>query len=248
MSSNFNDFLSEIQKASSNLDVFIPSLKQKINIKPITLQQQKTIIESSVDNTLGVLFFNTVFHKIIAENSSVDTGKLNTIDRVTIALALRNKISPSFNIEGKEYTLNDVLTANEQIKSTVEPTTITTDKFTFHVSVPSLRYDNTVNSALLKKYNENEFKRSTLKSLIGDLFVYEIVKFVSQIDIVDSKSTITLRIDNIKDCVNLIESIDSNQFTEVVKYINKVRDIEKQYTQIPNTQHYIDIVPDFFVV
>jgi hypothetical protein len=248
MNNNFSDFLNEIQKVSSNLDVYIPSLNQKVGIKPITLQQQKSIIESSVDSTLGVLFFNNVFHKIIAENSSLDTSKFNTIDRVTIALSLRNKISPTVNVEDKQYTLTDVLVANEQIKPSITPTTITTDKFTFHVSIPSLRYDNTVNAALLKKYNENDFKRSALKSLIGDLFVYEIIKFVSQIDVVGSESTISLRNDNIKDCVVLIESIDSNEFTEVIKYINKVREIEKQYTQIPGTQYYIDIVPDFFVV
>lgn len=248
MSSNFNEFINEIKKSSSDIDVFIPSLQQKINVKPITLQQQKSIIESSVDNTLGVLFFNNTFHKIIAENASIDADKLNTIDRVVIAIALRNKITSKILIDNKEYNLPEVIAANEHIKYTIEPAKITTDKFIIHVSPPSLKYDNTVNAALLKKYNEDDFKRSTLKNLIGDLFVYEIVKFVSQIEAVESKASITLRTDNIKECVKLIESIDSNQFTDVVKYINNVRDVEKQYTQVPNTQHYIDIIPDFFVV
>ena len=64
MSDKFNDILNEIKSARSVLTVFLPSAQTEVELAPLTLAQQKLIIEGTSDTTLGVLFFNNIFYKI----------------------------------------------------------------------------------------------------------------------------------------------------------------------------------------
>jgi hypothetical protein len=89
MSDKFNDILKEIKDSKSNLKVHVPSTGEEVEILPLTLAQQKLIIETTSDTTLGVLFFNNTFYKILKSNLKDDIKKYNTVDRVNLTLSLR---------------------------------------------------------------------------------------------------------------------------------------------------------------
>jgi len=247
MSNNFKDILAEIKKVKTGLTVYVPTLNTDVELKTLTLSQQKTIIESAVDSNLSVLFFNSTFAKILEENLNDSLNNYNTVDRVNFALALRSKLKDVITIEDVNYNISDILAANKLITNKFTPTTVESANFKIFVSAPSIEYDNKINNILLRKYKDETTKSSKLKTLISDLYSYEIFKFIDKIEVKSSGNQLDIKSD-IAQGIELIESLDSSEFTGVIEQINKLRDLEKEYTRIPNTNTYIDIVPNFFVV
>lgn len=247
MSNNFNDILAEIKKVKTGLSVYVPSAGLDVQLKTLTLSQQKTIIESAVDSNLSVLFFNNTFAKILEDNLPDSLSKYDTIDRVNFALALRSKLKDIITIEDVNYNISDILAANKLITSKFTSTVVESANFRIYVSAPTIEYDNKINSILLRKYKDETSKSNKLKTLISDLYSYEIFKFIDKIEVKSSSNQLDLKSD-IAQGIQVIESLDSSEFTGVIEQINKLRDIEKEYTRIPNTNTYIDIVPNFFVV
>jgi hypothetical protein len=247
MSTNFNDVLAEIKKVKTGLTVYTPSKGSDVQLKPLTLAQQKTIIESAVDSNLSVLFFNNTFAKILEENLSDNLSSYDTIDRVSFALALRSKLKDVITIEDVTYNISDVINANKTNTNKFQPVVIESANFKIYVVNPTIEYDNKINSILLKKYKDETSRSTKLKSLISDLYSYEIFKFIDKIEVKSTGSQLQLK-DDIAQGIDLIESLDTSEFTGVIEQINKLRDLEKEYTRVPNTNIYIDIIPNFFVV
>jgi hypothetical protein len=247
MSNNFNEVLAEIKKVKTGLTVYAPSKGVDVQLKPLTLSQQKTIIESAVDSNLSVLFFNNTFAKILEENLSDNLSNYDTIDRVSFALALRSKLKDVITIEDETYNISDVINANKTNTNKFQPVVIESANFKIYVVNPTIEYDNKINSILLKKYKDETSRSTKLKSLISDLYSYEIFKFIDKIEVKSTGSQLQLK-DDISQGIDLIESLDTSEFTGVIEQINVLRDLEKEYTKIPNTNIYIDIIPNFFVV
>ena len=247
MSNNFNEVLAEIKKVKTGLTVYAPSKGVDVQLKPLTLSQQKTIIESAVDSNLSVLFFNNTFAKILEENLSDNISNYDTIDRVSFALALRSKLKDQITIDDITYNISDVINANNSNTNKYQSTVTESDNFKIYIVNPTIEYDNKINSILLKKYKDETSRSTKLKSLISDLYSYEIFKFIDKIEVKSTGSQLQLK-DDISQGIDLIESLDTSEFTGVIEQINVLRDLEKEYTKIPNTNVYIDIVPNFFVV
>ena len=245
MSNKFNDILQEINNVKVTIDSYSPSVKQLVQLSPLTLAQQKSIIESSADSNLSALFFNNVFFKILKQNVKDDVSKYNTVDRVNFALSLRSQLQDSYTLNEIRYSLNEVIDKNKKIEYILEEQEITSDNFTFTVKAPNLALDDKINSIILSKYKGDNINSSKLKSLISDLFVHEILKFITKVKVNDKEVEMH---QDISSAVDLLERIDSSKLTEVTRYINKVRDIEKTFATLPGSASSVDIVPDFFII
>ena len=245
MSNKFNDILQEINNVKVTIDSYSPSVKQPVQLSPLTLAQQKSIIESSADSNLSALFFNNVFFKILTQNVKDDISKYNTVDRVNFALSLRSQLQDSYTLNEIRYSLNEVIDKNKKIEYILEEQEITSDNFTFTVKAPNLALDDKINSIILSKYKGDNINSSKLKSLISDLFVHEILKFITKVKVNDKEVEMH---QDISSAVDLLERIDSSKLTEVTRYINKVRDIEKTFATLPGSASSVDIVPDFFII
>ena len=245
MSNKFNDILQEINNVKVTIDSYSPSVKQPVQLSPLTLAQQKSIIESSADSNLSALFFNNVFFKILKQNVKDDISKYNTVDRVNFALSLRSQLQDSYTLNEIRYSLNEVIDKNKKIEYVLEEQEITSDNFTFTVKAPNLALDDKINSIILSKYKGDNINSSKLKSLISDLFVHEILKFITKVKVNDKEVEMH---QDISSAVDLLERIDSSKLTEVTRYINKVRDIEKTFATLPGSASSVDIVPDFFII
>ena len=247
MSTNFADILQEIKKIKTAVSVWSPSQKSNVELKALSLAQQKTIIESSVDTNLSVLFFNTTFTKILEQNLPNPLKTYDTVDRVNFALAMRSQIKDMVQVEDKWHSIKDLMDLNKSLAASY-PTeaVIESTQFKIWVKNPSLEHDNKVNSVLLRKYKDDVLRGNKLKALISDLFVYEIYKFIDKIEIQSSGSQFDIS-SNLSG-IELIDSMDSKEFVRVVEYINNLRDVERSFTKLPGTNTHIDIVPDFFVV
>jgi hypothetical protein len=244
MSENFNDILNEVKGLKKNLTFFSRANNLDLEISPLNLQQQKIIIENSIQSNLSVLFFNNSFYNIIKENFAGDINTLDTIDRVSISLSLRQKMSNEYTLDDTKVNLSDIIDKNKKPLS-IDPLEIVTDSFTFRVSKPSLVLDNKVNKLLLNKYKGKKITEDNVNNVISDLYVYEILKFVDEIIVGDKTLVIS---ENFNNSLKILSEIETSELKEIFNYINKIRDIELNMTQIPNSEKYISITPDFFVV
>ena len=244
MSENFNDILNEVKGLKKNLTFFSRANNLDLEISPLNLQQQKIIIENSIQSNLSVLFFNNSFYNIIKENFAGDINTLDTIDRVSISLSLRQKMSNEYTLDDTKLNLSDIIDKNKKPLS-IDPLEIVTDSFTFRVSKPSLVLDNKVNKLLLNKYKGKKITEDNVNNVISDLYVYEILKFVDEIIVGDKTLVIS---ENFNNSLKILSEIETSELKEIFNYINKIRDIELNMTQIPNSEKYISITPDFFVV
>lgn len=247
MSNNLNNVLAEIKKIKTSIPTYAPSLKETIELKALTLAQQKSIIESSVDTSLSILFFNTTFYKIIEQNLPDKPSKYDTIDRVNFALTLRKQLKDEIIIDDTKYSIGSIIEANKTRECNFEPRVVESTNFKIYVKKPDLEYDNKINSILLRKYKDETIKSAKLKALISDMFAYEIFKFIEKIEIQSSGSQLDLKT-NINEAIETIEAIDSQEFVGVIEHINELRNIEREFTRIPDTNVYIDLIPTFFVV
>lgn len=244
MSENFNDILNEVKGLKKNLTFFSRANNLDLEISPLNLQQQKIIIENSIQSNLSVLFFNNSFYNIIKENFAGDINTLDTIDRVSISLSLRQKMSNEYTLDDTKLNLSDIIDKNKKPLS-IDPLEIVTDSFTFRVSKPSLVLDNKVNKLLLNKFKGKKITEDNVNNVISDLYVYEILKFVDEIIVGDKTLVIS---ENFNNSLKILSEIETSELKEIFNYINKIRDIELNMTQIPNSEKYISITPDFFVV
>jgi hypothetical protein len=246
MSDNkFNDILSEIKSNRTTLKVFVPSKQEEVELLPLTLAQQKLIIETTSDTTLGVLFFNNIFYKILKENIQCNIGDLTTVDRVNLTLALRSHLEESVKIGDDTVSVIKILEKNKSIGNNLQETVVTAGDFTFNIQAPNLNIDNFINTHLLNRYKNVSFDENKLKNLISDLYVHEILKFIKKVRINDKEITLH---NEITKSISIIESIDTKHFKQITDYINDVRDEEAKYTKCPESEKSIDITPDLFIL
>ena len=246
MSDKFQDILNEIK--SNKTVVTVDTLtKSGVKLSPLTLSQQKKIIESAGDETLAVLFFNNVFYSILNENIVEDNiSNFNTIDRVQMALALRHYLNNEVEIDdGSKIDLDQILTRNKDITGKVDPEEIIEDNFVFEVACPSLELDDKINKVLLNKYKNATLNQNKLKNLISDLYVYEILKFITNLKINDIEIDLH---DNLHKSIQVIEKMDTKVFSKVTEYINKVRDLEAKFAKFLDGEETIEIVPNLFIL
>lgn len=245
MSDNFNNILNEVKGLKKNLNFFSPSSNKEFQICPLSLKQQKSIIENGFSSSLSILFFNVTFFNIIKENFPGNIKELNTFDRVNISLSLRQKISDEYKDEDDNiYSISDVIEQNKK-EIIFQPCEVVTENFTFKLRNPNLEIDNKVNKILLKKYKNKNLDDSNLNLLISDLYVYEMLKFIEEISF--GETIINIQ-DNLDNSLKLINEINTYELKDVLNYINEVRDLELELSKIPKTDTNINITADFFIV
>ena len=245
MSDNFKTVLNEIKNLRKNLNFFSPSNNKELQISPLSLKQQKSIIENGFSSSLSVLFFNVTFFNIIKENFIGDIKDLNTLDRVNISLSLRQKISNEYKDEDDNvYNISDVIEKNKE-EIVIAPKEVVTENFTFKLKSPNLEIDNKINKILLKKYKNKKLDDGVINLLISDLYVYEMLKFIEEINF--GETTINIQ-DDLDNSLKFINEINTYELKDILKYINEVRDLELNLSKIPKTDTNINITADFFIV
>ena len=241
---NFNDILSQVKSLKKEITFYSPINDKELKIYPLSLKQQKDILENTFSTTLSLLHFNNCIYNIIKENFSGNIKDLDTIDRVSISLSFRNKISSLYKSGDVEVNLSDIIEKNKN-KATFKSKEVISDEFTFKLKNPNLELDNKINNIVLRKYKNEKITEDNVNNVISDLYIYELVKFI---DVFEFGENVIKVEENINNTVKILSEIDSNNFNKVFDYINELRKIETSLTKIPNSDDSISITPDFFIV
>jgi hypothetical protein len=253
MSNNVSDILKQLDtlNETTSVNVFVPSLKKNIRFKNLNLKQQKELLKSAIDDNITKLAFTTKFYDIIKENSidPIDINSLYIFDRTAIAIALRSSgIDSLYTANDIKINLNDLILQNQtlDIETFIKPLTFELENLTITLEVPRLFTDRIINNATINKLRALSDK--DVKTLIGELFVYEIIKFVYSITFrLDNSATTTVLADlSIEDRVSVVEKLPAPIINKILSYIREYRFLENQFVTINNTT--IDIDSNFFSV
>lgn len=249
MSDSFETLLKQIESTKKNIVAFSPTLQKDIELKPLTIDQQSVIIDSISDiSTLQVnpiyliVKFNTNFNNIIKDNVDKDIfHSLTTVDRVNIILYFRNDVSNSVELDGEEINLQKIIDRNRNIDNAQTQKIIEKDGFKFDVSIPKLSDDSEVNRILAKKIKENP----STNSIVGDIYLYEILKFVNSIQFEDGE---VVKIQKNYKNLQLLKKINLSTLRPVIQFIEEVRTYEEKFINIPDTEDNLLLTPDLFII
>lgn len=249
MSDSFDTLLKQIESTKKNIVAFSPTLQKDIELKPLTIDQQSVIIDSISDiSTLQVnpiyliVKFNTNFNNIIKDNVDKDIfHSLTTVDRVNIILYFRNDVSNSVELDGEEINLQKIIDRNRNIDNVQTQKIIEKDGFKFDVSIPKLSDDSEVNRILAKKIKENP----STNSIVGDIYLYEILKFVNSIQFEDGE---VVKIQKNYKNLQLLKKINLSTLRPVIQFIEEVRTYEEKFINIPDTEDNLLLTPDLFII
>lgn len=253
MSQNLNDVLKQLDAISieNSIDVFVPSIKQNLKFKPLNLRQQKELLKTTIDESLIKLAFNNILTEIILENviDNINLTNLFTFDRTAIALCLRAKgLSNILDINDKKIDLFDKIEENRSITVDLSTfnKTITAGTLTIKLSIPSLATDKEINTFVLNKIKATQV--TDIKTIIGDLVVYELAKFIEFISFQEGETPAKYVFNNLKvqDRMSLVEKFPSTLTNGVFDFVKEYRNLESKFTQIGDIT--LDIDGNFFTV
>jgi hypothetical protein len=214
MNNNINDFLKLLDETNKNdvIKVYVPSLKQEVNCKPLTVPQQKEVIKAVLNGVKGNIMLPKVFNNIILENIQGDIIP-SIIDKNSILVQMRQASlgTAIFNEKGEKTTLvykfNDI---NVDLSTTIEDHGI---KVT--LEVPDIKKDNEYFNAIDTKTYENA------GDVVNDLYIHEVAKFIAKIEFLGNTA-----IPNIRDSIQIVNKLPLSINDKILKYIKSVKDYD----------------------
>jgi len=244
--SNTSEIISQLDILNRDnfIPIYVPSLKKEVRFKSLNLKQQKNLLKSSIDETLTKLSFIINFHGILSENvlDSIDINDFYTFDRQAIAIALRAKcLDATYKFEDRDLNLNDLVTTFPQANYDFAfEKDIIFNNFCVSLQAPKLGFEKEMSQFSLNKLRTTADK--DFKSVIGELFVYELIKFVKTIKITKEDKTFEYSTQNqrIDDIVQIVEKLPSQINNQILDYIKSYRDIEKYYAFLDNVAIEVD--------
>lgn len=236
MAESLNEILENLNSLKNNCNIFVPSIKKEIEFKPLTLKQQKDIIDSVTDGeSIEILNFFNACYKIICENiCNENIDSINIIDRPNILLNLRYAIDKKY----EDINFEKLIESNKKIKIPELQTTVETDDFVFTIKSPTIEKDTLINTFITKTF-VNE------KNILGNLYIGELMKFIDTIKFKVSEKIVDFKDVSNKNKMTILQNIDSKNFKQIYSYINDIRDAETKFLTYEDKQ--IDISPDFFI-
>jgi hypothetical protein len=253
MSSNVADILKQLDTLNqqSGVAVYIPSLKRTVRFKSLNLRQQKNLLKSSVEETLTKLSFITNFYSIIQENilETLNINDLYIFDRIAIAIALRaSSLDSKYTIEDSVFDLNDRLKEIPSITIDTDTITSTVDvqNLTVALEVPRLGIDRDISATVMNKLRSSQ--SDDIRTLIGELFVHEIIKFVKAVTFKTETGDTVVEFANIKteDRLAIIEKFPTLLTNQILDFIKKYRELENKFTGLDDNA--IEIDGSFFTI
>lgn len=247
----FNQVLANLKKKNEQrvISVWLPSLNKGVDFKHLTLDQQKTLIKSSIKENLLKLDFSRNIYDILLQNivdKSVDVDSLNIIDLISIGIAYRAADigeDYGFYVEEKFFPvdLNKLAQKIRKIDytSAMSPDTIVSEGYHVTVKVPTIKADKQMNDYLFNKYDDIPDDSEEVREMLADVYICEAAKYIHNIDIVsegDNPEDPPVQIDfsnfTAEQRLEAINQIPLTVLNKLVSVSDKVQEIETKILEV----------------
>jgi hypothetical protein len=230
---DFNQAMTSLEQVSNSfvVDIWIPSLNKTILFKQLDAKQQKEILSSVMDTSVYNTSFIKTFYNIIKENisdSTVDINEFTLIDKLTIGLSLKSKLSENLTLffgEKKEIpvkiNIDDIL---EKLKTYESPKNkiIESKNSNFSIKVElkyvtiGVEYDYDTHYKGNKK-TEDLKKTEDVQKIISDAFIGETSKYLNNIWI--NEDILPFRDLSFDQKTRIVEKFPSNLLQKIIENI-----------------------------
>lgn len=242
MEDNVKSFLDKIQELKETKSkVHVLSTGKQIDSTPLSFKQQKELIGTIADGSLGALKFAKFINEIITTNTG--NNDLKITDKLPIILKLRiDAIGKTSKVDGHEINLEEVLEKAKALK--FETTKTIDDKIQVVIEIPTIVQESKIVQASIeavKKEGETELGKN-----IGNIYTYEIIKYIKTIKF----DELELKFQElpIKDRFKVVDNLPVTLNQEIIKFIQdiKVKENEALTVSVDDEEKTIDINVGFF--
>lgn len=216
---NYSNVLSQLKKINEEAVIicYVPSAKRDVKFKPMTVAQQQQLIKGINSESSDNLRITNCINDTLVANC-LEQIDIKLIDREIILLG---------------YKLNDAGISTEEKNSISEAIKAIKDSGTFedecqisaygikvNCTIPSLGRDNIVNSGAIKAIESN--KNAKTGSLISTMYRYQIIKFISSIEV--SKEEVSFEdVSDLASLLTIIDNIPADLNNAVLAYSTRVQ-------------------------
>jgi len=245
-----NDIINLLQavEQETSFNVFVPSLQKNVKFKPLSTEQLKRILKTVVDSPIYSTEFTITINSIIKENcldKTVTDDTLTIYDKLLVVLKLRTaSISDNYTFtfteeEIETYSLAEktkTISYTEHYEDfikhalTFPEELITIDSCLVTCNLPSLQTENRLEKELHKNAKIDVSTPEELRTIVGETFINEVTKFISNISINDIAIDLTNL--SFKERIRLVEKLPTKIINQVIKYIEKYRNSVKPLTTV----------------
>ena len=242
--SDVKTFLEKIQEIEADtVQVYIPSKHKTFKSKTLTFKQQKDIISTIADGSSGILKFHKIINDILIEN--VGNVGLVVSDKIPAILAIRNaSVGSNLRQDGSNI---DLSTALQSISSVEYPTSKEFESakgLKITLESPSLAEESKVIQSAIESLKRS--KQDVTSKTVGDIYVYEIIKFVKSIQM--GEDTINFSEIPISSRVEIINSLPILTNKEIISFIQNIKEIDRKVLtfNVNGETLYVDMDVNFF--
>jgi hypothetical protein len=241
MENDIKKFLESIQELKSqSFKVDKKGSRESFECKKISFKQQKGLISTVTEGTSGVLRFQKLLNDIIVENTGINDWL--TTEKVPLLIQMRiESLGKILKLDGKEI---DLTALKFEKKSDIETTKTIKNVVDVELRVPTLVEENKILNYAVEILKNN--KDSDIGKDITNIFTFEIVKYIDSITF--NEQTIKFDTLPVKDRVTVVENLPISLNKEIVKYIETLKDIEREQLKlnVDDETLNIDIDVTFF--
>lgn len=240
--SNINDVLKKLHDLNeqNTIELYVPSLKEKVKFRPLSVKQQKDLIITPLDGLAAGITFPNAITDIIEANKQTQK-QLHVIDRTFILINLRiQSMGSQFSSTDSDdkqikWNLNDFVDEKRWIFNKPLSDKIQYHGLTVKLRVPTLETDKKVGSYMLPSIKKDN---KSVANSIGNMFLHEIVKFVESIAVGDH--VVEFEKTPIDQAIEVVESLPVDLNRQILEYIEYFRKVEKEALTINGNELPID--------
>jgi len=233
MSSTVNEILSALKQIdeTTSFYVYIPSLNREIKFKQLNTQQFKHILKTVIDSPIHNTQFIITFNSIIKENclDQIDIEKLTILDKLLIFYIMRvESLSLEYSFDIGKVNLKDRYNEIKKDIKHIEPQSFNYNNYSITCCLPTLATENKIEKELYKNIQVNIESPEEFRAVLGDTFINEITKFISELKIGDN--AIDLETLDFKSRIKIVEQLPTIIMNDVLKYIETYRNLVNKIT------------------
>lgn len=219
------DALKEIDKTTA-FNVYLPSLNREVKFKQLNTQQFKQILKTVIDSPLYNTQFIITFNSLVKENclEEIEIEKLTILDKLFVFYMIRiESLSPEYTFDTDTVNLKERYTEIIKNFKNLEPQRLIYENYSILCSVPTIATENKLEKELHQNININIESPEEFRAIIGDTFINEITKFISELKIGDKE--ISFEGLDFKTRIEIVEQLPTTIINDVLKYIESYKNI-----------------------
>jgi hypothetical protein len=219
MEENVKSFLDKIQELKDQKTKgYVRSINKDIDITTLSFKQQKNLISTIADGAIGVLKFQKIINDILIENSG--NSNLLVTDKLPIILKLRiDAIGDIIEKDDTKIELTPILDKMKSLKIPKIP--IIDGSVQVDIKIPTLAIESKIIQVAMDSIKQ---EASEFGSNIGNIYTYEIVKYVDKIRV--GTDELDLSLIPIKERYKIVENLPLSVNKQIISFIQQLKNLD----------------------